>query len=252
MQTLHLDAFIVPAYTIHSSEVISHDNLVRNGKITLAELACWASHMQIWSAISTSESNDSWSLVLEDDINLEIFTSEVLQSFPRDLWNKPDLIYLGSCYNIPGSMIYEGAYGYRIHQALNPSCTHAYGIQSRAAAKLLRLLSSPRKAVDDEIVLLSNNQTLLVFSIHPPLALQRLVTTSNPSDVNPAKLSWLFQAKASVNYLLQKWRGVEVVSKLKDSALARANIIKAAEWREKNEHGIWKNENRTNSACTRC
>ncbi|CAF4365981.1 unnamed protein product, partial [Rotaria sordida] len=101
MKTLHFDAFIVPAHTIHSPEVVSRNHLVRNGHITLVELACWASHMQIWSAIADSKSNDTWSLVFEDDIDLETFTSEVLESFPHDLWNKPDLIYLGSCGNIP-------------------------------------------------------------------------------------------------------------------------------------------------------
>ncbi|CAF1172856.1 unnamed protein product [Rotaria sordida] len=252
MKTLHFDAFIVPAHTINSPEVASRNHLVRNGHITLVELACWASHMQIWSAIADSKSNDTWSLVFEDDIDLETFTSEVLKSFPHDLWNKPDLIYLGSCGNIPGSMIYEGAYGYRIHQALNPSCTHAYAIRSRTAAKLLRLLSSPRRAVDDEIVLLSNSQKLLVFSIHPPLALQRSISPSNPSDINPVKPTLLFEVRVWISFILQWWRDVEVVDKLKDSALARADFDKAAEWRKKNEHGIWQNENRNNSVCIRC
>ncbi|CAF4245846.1 unnamed protein product, partial [Rotaria sordida] len=180
-----------------------HNHLVRNGQLTLVELACWASRFQIWSAITTSDDNDSWSLIFEDDIDLETFTSEVLQSFPHDLWNKPDLIYLGSCGNISGSMICEEAYGYRIHRALNPNCTHAYGIRSHAAAKLLRLLSSPRRAVDDEIVRLLNSEKLLIFSIHPSLALQKMTTPSNPSDVNPVKLLWLFQVKVWINSMLQ-------------------------------------------------
>ncbi|CAF3437508.1 unnamed protein product [Rotaria sp. Silwood1] len=252
MQTLHFDAFIVPAYTTYSPEVVSHKYLMDKGRITLVELACWASHMQIWSAITFSTNNDSWSLVFEDDIDLETLTLEVLQSFPNDLWNKPDLIYLGSCGNIPGSKIYEGAYGYRIHQALNPSCTHAYAIRSHVAAKLLHLLSSPRRAVDDEIVLLSKSQKLLVYSIHPPLAIQRSITSSNPSDVNPVKVSWSFQVKAHIDSMLRWWQGAEVLDKLKDSTLAKADFEKAAEWREKNEHGIWKNENRNNSGCVGC
>ncbi|CAF3882215.1 unnamed protein product [Rotaria sp. Silwood1] len=236
MQTLHFDAFIVPAYTIHSSEVVSRKHLLHNGRITLVELASWASHMQVWSEITFSKSNDSWYLVFEDDIDLETLTTEILQSFPDDLWRKPDLVYLGSCGNIPGSKIYEGAYGYRIHQALNPSCLHAYAIQPQTAAKLLNLLSSPRRAADDEIVLLSNSQKLLVYSIHPPLALQRLTTPSNPSDLHPEKVYRLSRFKAKIDSMIRWWRGVELVDKLKDSALAKANIDKAVEWREKNEH----------------
>ncbi|CAF4287564.1 unnamed protein product, partial [Rotaria sordida] len=219
MQTLHFDAFIVPAYTIHSSKVVSRKHLLNNGRITLVELASWASHMQVWSEIAFSKSNDSWYLVFEDDIDLETLTSEILQSFPNELWHKPDLVFLGYCGNIPGSKIYEGTYGYRIHQALNPSCIHAYAIRSKTAGKLLNLLSSPKRAADDEIVLLSNSQKLLIFSIHPPLALQRLSTPSNPSDLHPEKVYQPSQFKAKIDSMIQWWRGVELTDKLKDSAL---------------------------------
>lgn len=235
MQTFDLDALIIPAYTIHSPEVVARTWLVRHGRITLVELACWASHMQVWSNIIASNNSNSWSLIFEDDIDLEMVTLEVLNSFPSDLWNKTDLIYLGYCGNQPGSMIYEGAYGYRIHRALYPSCTHAYAIQSSSASKLLRLLSSPHKAIDDEIVDLTNNEKIQVFSIHPPLAIQKSITSSNPSDVNPLKDTLWFHFIRWINSILEYLRGAEFVDKLKDSAFARSNLSRAEEWRKDNE-----------------
>ena len=101
MQTLDFDAFIVLAYTVQSPEIVSRISLTRHYRITLVELACWASHMQIWTNIITSENSNSWTLIFEDDINLEMVTYEVLESLSRDLWNQIGMIYLGYCDN-PG------------------------------------------------------------------------------------------------------------------------------------------------------
>jgi GR25 family glycosyltransferase involved in LPS biosynthesis len=239
-QTLDLDAFLVPAYNIHSPEVVSRTRLVHQGHITLVELACWASHMRVWLEIAASENNDSWVFVFEDDIDLEMATFDVLESLPRDLWNIPDMIYLGYCGDPPGLLMYEGTRGYRVHQAINPSCTHAYAIRSRTASKLIHLLSSPRRAVDDEIVRLVDTGKISAFSIHPPLALQQRITSSHPSDVNPIKNTLIFQIKTWINSICQWWRGVEFIDHLKDSALARADFNKADNWRRHHEHDIWR------------
>ncbi len=218
--------------------MISRTHLIQKGHITLVELACWASHMQIWSEIAASE-NDTWVFVFEDDIDLEIDTFNILESLPRDLWNIPDMIYLGYCGDPPGPVIYEEIQGYRVHRAINPSCTHAYAIRSRTASKLIHLLSSPRRAIDDEIVRLVGEEKLLVFTIHPPLALQLSITSSHPSDVNPIKHTWMHQIQVWFNSLRHWWKGVQFIDKLRDSAIARADFNKADEWRRKYENGIW-------------
>lgn len=235
MQALDLDSYIVPAHTINSPEVISRSYLARNAKITLVELACWASHMQVWAEIANHENDETWSLVFEDDIDLEADTLTIIESFPEDLWQKPDLVYLGSCGNIAGSLVYKGIKGYRIHRALNPSCTHAYAIRSNAARKLQRLLSVPRRAIDDEIVLLTNYGKLNVYSIHPPLAIQAPATFSNPSDVNPKSGLWKSKVKLWINFIIGWWRGAEFERRLRNSTLATVDLNKALEWRRKNE-----------------
>jgi GR25 family glycosyltransferase involved in LPS biosynthesis len=241
-QTLNLDAFIVPAYNLHSPEVVSRTHLTHRGRIRLIEVACWASHIQLWLEIAASQ-NDTWIFIFEDDIDLEMSTFDILESFPSDLWEVPDMIYLGYCGDPLGQIIYEGIQGYRVHRAINPSCTHAYAIRSRSASKLLYLLSSPRKAIDDIIVDLVYEEKILVFSIHPPLALQQSITSSNPSDINPVQHTFIYKIKGWTNFIAEIYRGVKDIDKLKNSTLARADFNKADEWRKKHENGIWRNEN---------
>ena len=236
-QTLDWNAFIVPAYTIHSSEVVSRTHLTHEGRIRLVEIACWASHLQIWHEIARLQ-NDTWVLIVEDDIDLEFSTFDILQSFPSDVWTVPDLLYLGYCGNAPGLLMYRSIQNsYRIHQATNPSCTHAYAIRSRSATKLIQLLSKPLKAIDDTIVDLANDNKIIVFSIHPPLAIQQSITSLTPSDINPAKTTIAYRLNKWFNLLIEKWKGVEFIDRLQNSTLAYADFKRADKWlREHEKH----------------
>ena len=239
-QTLDLDAYIVPAHGAHSSQIKSRSHLTKHGDFSTMELACWASHMQVWSEIAAKGDDHSWTLVFEDDIDLELDLVDILQSFPRDLWNSPELIYLGYCGNPPGPLLYNGTRNFRVHQAVNPSCTHAYAIQSRTASKLMRLLASPRKAIDDSIVDLVSAGELVAFSMHPPLALQQVITSLRPSDVNPVLTSWSYRMKRQTNAIYEWWRGIEPVANLKDSTLARVDFLQADDWRRTHENDFWR------------
>ena len=227
LQTLNIDAYIVPALSIHSLDVLKHSQLVKLGSITLNEIACWASHMQIWIDISNSKSNQTWTLILEDDIDLEMETIKVLESFPKQIWKTSDMIYLGHCDNPPGKLLYTGMNGYRVHYAKHPSCTHAYAIRKQGARKLIELISKPRRAIDQEIVHLNDAGQISILSIHPPLALQNTFSPSNRSDVNPSKNTWKYSVKRVVNSFFEWARGVESIIQLNDSALARADLNKA-------------------------
>ena len=163
-----------------------------------------------------------------------------MQSFSRELWNVPDLIYLGHCGNSPDRFLYNGSADYRIHQAVNPSCTHAYALRPQTAATLIHLLSSPRKAVDDETVDLVSVGRLLALSMHPSLAVQEPITAVHPSDVNPLRSSWTNRILKRLNYLIEWWRGVQFVHTLQDSTLARADFVKADDWRRNEENEFWR------------
>ncbi len=202
--------------------------------------------MRIWITIvnyTSSHHDNKWSLVFEDDIDLEIDTPNIMQTFPRTIWNDADLIYLGHCANPPGKLIYQSSqHMYRIHQALNPSCTHAYAIRTHIAKKLVYLLSKPSRPIDDSIVKLVHKHQLIVYSIHPPLAIQKEVTKKNPSDVNQInRQSFIYRIQLSIYTFLQWWNGVEFYEKLNKSAFKKANLTKAKQWRKMYEKEIWKN-----------
>jgi GR25 family glycosyltransferase involved in LPS biosynthesis len=246
IQTFDLEAFIVPAYSIHSPEILLHNQNQNRIFFKLTELACWASHMRLWITIanSTSSYNDNtWSLVFEDDIDLEIDTPNIMKTFPHSIWNDADLIYLGYCANPPGKLIYQSSkHIYRIHQAIHPSCTHAYAIRSDIAKKFVYLLSKPSQPIDDSIIKLINKYHLIVYSIHPPLAIQKAVTKQNPSDVNQIdRQSFIYRIQLSIYTFLQWWNGVEFYENLNKSALKIANLTKAKQWRKMYEKNIWKN-----------
>jgi GR25 family glycosyltransferase involved in LPS biosynthesis len=245
IQTFNLEAIIVPAYSIHSPVILRHNQKLNRLFFKLTELACWASHMRLWLTIVnyTSSDNNTWSLVFEDDIDLEIDTPYIMQTFPHRIWNDADLIYLGHCANPPGKLIYQSSkHVYRIHQALHPSCTHAYAIRSNTAKKLAHLLSKPSRPIDDSIVKLVDKHQLIAYSIHPPLAIQKPVSKTNPSDVNLInRQSFIYSIQFGIYTFLQWWNGVEPYETLNKSALKRANLTNAEYWRKIYEKGIWKN-----------
>src|SRR5262249_4243912 len=110
IQTINLEAFIVPAYSIHSPEILIWNKNRSKLFFKLTELACWASHMRIWITISNYtyfNNNNTWSLIFEDDIDLEFDIPFIMQSFPHSIWSDADLIYLGHCANPPGKLIYQ-------------------------------------------------------------------------------------------------------------------------------------------------
>ncbi|CAF0972698.1 unnamed protein product [Adineta steineri] len=247
MQTLNLEAFIVPAYSVQSVEIVSQNRYRNKLLLKLTELACWASHMRVWMTIANNTllHNNTWSFIFEDDIDLEIDTPRILKSFSHSIWNEADLIYLGHCGDIPGTLIDQSwKHIHRVHQALRPSCTHAYAIRSDAARKLIYLLSKPSRAIDDSIVKLVDNHQLVAYSIHPPLAMQLPSSNTNPSDVNHRnEQSFIYR----IQFLFKKFshwlKRVPSYEKLNKSALQKANLTKAISWRKMYEQGVWKNYN---------
>ena len=240
-QKLDLQAVLVPAYSIDSPEIsqLNH-SYIHHFFFKSTELACWASHMRLWKTIAKNPYSQ-WTLIFEDDVDLELDIVNIMQSFPKTIWEEPDLIYLGHCANPPGPLIYQSIHSnHRVHRAGHPSCTHAYAIRSASMEKLIDLLSNPQRPIDDSIVNLVENEQLLAYSIHPPVAVQRAVSTSNPSDVNRSdRHSWKYRVQYSIYTFLQWWNGVEFYEGLNQSTLQRSDRTKANYWRQRNERGIW-------------
>ena len=247
IQRLGLQAYLVPAYSSNSSDIIIRDRL-RSHRFLFNknEFACWASHMRLWTTLANDASknnNDSWALIFEDDVDLELNLVDIINRFPCFIWKQADLIYLGHCANPPGQLIYRSFKDhYRIHRALHPSCTHAYAVRLNALDQLVVLLAKPVESIDNALVRLIEKNSLVAFSIHPPLAIQKIVSKENPSNINQVdRESWIYRFKFYFYRFFQWLNGVELDQKLRQSTLQQSNRIKASLWRQKNEKGVWLN-----------
>ena len=210
----------------------------RHHRLTQLELACWASHMQLWTHIAlTSTSNDSWTLIFEDDVDVEMPMVEIVESFPKEVWARAEMIYLGYCGNPRGELVFKGREPYRIHRALHPSCTHAYAIRSATARKLLNLLSSPQQPIDAEIVRLNDEKKLLIYSIHPAVAIQNLRSRSS-INLDADHIHDLLRRK--LNRLKEWWQDAETAEQLNNSSLSQIDVKRATDWQEKHEGVIWR------------
>lgn len=244
IQAINLQAYLFPAYSIHSSEVLQRNANRDTFFFKSTELACWASHMRVWKTIINRTIDHDWSIIFEDDIDLELNIHSIMQTFPSSIWNQTDLVYLGHCANPPGKLIYQSTTSiYQIHEALHPSCTHAYAIRKQAARKMIHLLSEPTRPIDDSIIELVNKRQLIAFSIHPPLVIQNPVTETNPSDVNQVnRQTFIYKIRLAFYTFLQWWNGVDLCQKLTSSTLKQVNLTQAEQWRRTHEKGIWKSQ----------
>ena len=238
-QTLHLDLVIVPALHPQSAEVLSRrHHLLRHPRLSPLELACWASHMQLWTHIAlTSTSNDSWTLIFEDDVDVEMAIVEIVESFPREVWTRAEMIYLGYCGNPRGELVFKGRDPYQIHRAVNPSCTHAYAIRSATARKLVNLLPSPQQPIDMEIVRLHDEEKLLIFGIHPAIAIQN---RRSKSSINMHEDHFHDLLRRKLNRLKEWWHHAETPEHLNNSTLSQIDVARAKAWQEKHEGVIWR------------
>ena len=243
-QKLHLNLHIVPAFHPQAAEVLSRLHHLPH-HLTHIELACWASHVQLWTHITLTTTNDqSWTLIFEDDVDVELSMVDILESFPSDMWTKADMMYLGYCGNPRGELLWKGQTHHQIHRAVNPSCTHAYAIRTDTTRKLLNLLSTPQRPIDLEIVHLNNEKKLTIYSIHPPLAIQnRRLKSSIKLDTDSLKES----VRRKLNLLKEWWLDAQTVESLNNSSLSKIDFNQAEEWLEKNQRDTWTIDNRRQS-----
>ncbi|KAJ1656164.1 hypothetical protein IWQ61_004221 [Dispira simplex] len=153
------------------------------------QLACWRSHMNIYQDVVRR--NLPRALILEDDIDLELNVTDIvetkLQHIPLD-W---DIFYLGHCSvgKYYGEM-WDKEHGIRL---LNGGwCTHAYMVTQRGAQRLLNLLAKPTAALDQMLAELGEKQTLLPYAAEPQVVAQ-LRREDDPSDISSSGHSKLWE-----------------------------------------------------------
>ena len=64
--------------------------------MTSAEIACWSSHREVWHDIASRRLGTT--LVLEDDVDMEIDVADVLQAAIQSLPDDWAIVWLGHCF----------------------------------------------------------------------------------------------------------------------------------------------------------
>ncbi|KAL0572746.1 hypothetical protein V5O48_009226 [Marasmius crinis-equi] len=199
--------------------------------ISPARVACWHSHLEIIRHVARNEEgSNTMTIILEDDVDIEIDVrqrlSKVWNLLPPD-W---DIIFLGHCWSnettyaplLPrdnascsdlttecGSWAGNASFPNLLHPSYAPQCTHAYVLSSSGAKKLYGHLSYPpfaySRAIDQAFAWLVKSGRLSAFSVVPPVAVQR----------RPPRYGWLsripflgrwFQNESDVWSRRSSWR----------------------------------------------
>ncbi|KAJ7474036.1 hypothetical protein FB451DRAFT_1035004 [Mycena latifolia] len=164
--------------------------------LSRSRIACWHSHLSVIQHVA-SHTPEKASLVLEDDVDMEVDIKERLISVWRLLPPDWDIVFLGHCwsnesyYPALGPPASVGVAPTRLHPSRAPLCTHAYALSPAGARRLLMHLTYPpfaySRAIDHALAWLVQSGRLKSFSIVPSVVVQRKVGSSDVMLGNGSK-----------------------------------------------------------------
>ncbi|CAG8486100.1 19647_t:CDS:1 [Cetraspora pellucida] len=140
--------------------------------------ACYLSHYDVYKSIV--ENGYDKTLILEDDIDMELEIFDIMPGIHRNLPNDWELLFLGHCHERMGkTTILDNELSNKtnkLHTAEHPQCTHAYAVTASAAKKLLEILDidhiNTDLAIDMELARLIQNKKLIAYGVHPQIIAQ--------------------------------------------------------------------------------
>ncbi|KAJ1975854.1 hypothetical protein H4R35_002959 [Dimargaris xerosporica] len=130
-----------------------------------AQLACWRSHMNVYQDIVTKGYRHA--LILEDDVDLEANTKDLLVEMIPRLPKDWDLFYAGRCgaVNTKDRVDNQSPSLLKFYKM---GCTHGYMVSLRGARRLLYLLQKPTDAIDMMTLSPAEHHSLQAFTTEPP------------------------------------------------------------------------------------
>ncbi|KAJ6605338.1 hypothetical protein DFH09DRAFT_202912 [Mycena vulgaris] len=161
--------------------------------LSRSRIACWYSHLSVIQR-TAAHLPEKTSLILEDDVDMEVDIKDRLLSVWSLLPPDWDILFLGHCWS---NESYHPALGppsgfspqlkpalqTRLHPSRAPLCTHAYALSPTGAQKLLLHLTYPRfaysRAIDHALAWLVQSGRLKSFSVVPSVVVQRKVGSSD-------------------------------------------------------------------------
>ncbi|KAJ1973433.1 hypothetical protein H4R34_005076 [Dimargaris verticillata] len=155
----------------------------RPKSLTKGQLACWRSHMNVYRDVMIQGYRHA--LILEDDVDLEIDTKDLLAEMIPRLPNDWDLFYAGFCGSVNKNDRVDEL-DPPLLRFYNTGCTHGYVVSLRGAARLLYLLQKPTGPIDLMILTLAHHNVTQVFATNPPWIAQ----VRRPDDPTNIPGSW--------------------------------------------------------------
>src|SRR5574338_394279 len=172
-------------YAIEGAK-IANSTLLEGFNLRNGEKGCLMSHLCIAALASTHK--DKYTLIFEDDIISSLSRSSLVDNLNklRDIQPKPDLIYLGKCFETCNSM---KKINDNIYLASAPYCTHALGLNGKFAEKFIEDFGIIHKeAIDNLYRHYAVSGNAIVYAYHPALFYQDVFLTESNLRPNSEKL----------------------------------------------------------------
>lgn len=195
--TIHAYAHQQPAarYNPRLTYVFEYKNRPHVPRMKEAEIACWASHREVWHNVVLRRIERPI-LVMEDDVDLEVAFGEAVANALAALPSDWAVLWIGHCFEDLAPHNATTRVAHRLHHALRPTCTHAYALRDhRAAAHLLEHLGHDLAMSVDiammQLVTGSPSELPAYVMLPPPITQlyrsnrsRKGTPSANPSDVN--------------------------------------------------------------------
>jgi len=134
--------------------------------LNYSEISLLLKHYHI--ILDLYNSDDSYALVLEDDV---VFCNNFLDELENCFVDFPDdwdLIWVGTCCNLHSKCVPDK----KIYPEKSSRCTHAYMISKKCSEKIINHLDEITEAIDHTYNFFIKKLNLSNYWIEPPLAIQ--------------------------------------------------------------------------------
>ncbi|KAJ1972525.1 hypothetical protein H4R35_004625 [Dimargaris xerosporica] len=182
MQYAGLDVEFFPGTTPDTLGFVPGEKQ-RPKSLTKGQLACWRSHMNVYRDVMVQGYRHA--LILEDDVDLEIDTKDLLAEMIPRLPKDWDLFYAGFCGSVNNNDQVDEL-NPPLLRFYNTGCTHGYVVSLRGARRLLYLLQKPTGPIDLMILSLAHHNMTQVYATNPPWIAQ----VRRPDDPTNIPGSW--------------------------------------------------------------
>ncbi|RHZ35632.1 glycosyltransferase family 25 protein [endosymbiont GvMRE of Glomus versiforme] len=162
--------------------------------------ACYISHYRLYGDILKRGYRSS--LILEDDVDIELNITDIMNTYIPYLPKDWELFYIGQCgQKEHKNPLNNQTSPFKVYKSESPFCTHAYAVSFLGAQNLLNLLINIKSPIDLELVHYIKKGKISSFTLEPS-AIVQWKSKDNPSDISPEQNQWTYPLKNSTLHFL--------------------------------------------------